>query len=82
MITDGILNVVFNVLDMFFGVLPDMSLEFSGGMYRTFLDIVASVAYLFPLNTLISIFAVVCSFIAFKWIVTLIRLIWDLLPIA
>lgn len=82
MITDGILNVVFNVIDMFFGVLPDMSLNVSGGMYRTFLDIVASVAYLFPLDTLVSIFKLVCAFIAFKWIITLIRMLWDLLPFA
>ena len=81
MIVDGILSIVFEVVEGVFSVLPNIHLDISSGMYRTFLDIVASVAYLFPLGTLMSIFALVCSFILFKFFITVIRMLWDLLPI-
>ena len=82
MIVDGILSVVFDVADFFFSILPDIEINASSGMYQTFLDIVASVAYLFPLNTLLSIFGIVCALIFFKFIITMIRMVWDILPIA
>lgn len=82
MVTDGLLNIVFNVVEFFFGFLPEIELNLSSGMYSTFLDIVASVAYLFPLDTLLFIFGLVAAFIVFRFFITLIRVLWDLLPFA
>lgn len=81
MITSALINGLLSIVGGFFSILPDISWNVESGNFQTFLDIVGSIAYLLPLGTINSILSLTVGFFIFRAIVSLIRTIWELLPI-
>ena len=81
MITSALINGLLSIVGGFFSILPDISWNVGSGNFQTFLDIVGSIAYLLPLGTINSILTLTVGFFIFRAIVSLIKTIWELLPI-
>ena len=81
MITSALINGLLSIVGGFFSILPDISWNVASGNFQTFLDIVGSIAYLLPLGTINSILTLTIGFFIFRAIVSLIKTIWELLPI-
>lgn len=81
MVTEGILNAVFGILEGFLSLLPDISWNVDGSAFDIFFDVLEMVCYLLPMPTIIAIFFIVVGFTAFRIVISLIKTIWDLLPI-
>lgn len=81
MITSALINGLLSIVGGFFSILPDISWNVQSGNFQTFLDIVGSIAYLLPLGTINSILSLTIGFFIFRSIVSLIKTIWELLPI-
>ena len=81
MITSALINGLLSIVGGFFSILPDISWNVESGNFQTFLDIVGSIAYLLPLGTINSILTLTVGFFIFRAIVSLIKTIWELLPI-
>ena len=81
MIIEAIFNAIFKAIDVMLSFLPDISWEVDGTVFDVFFDVLEMVCYLLPMNTIITIFGIVVGVTVFKAIVSLIKTIWDLLPI-
>lgn len=82
MFIEALLNLVFGAIEGFLELLPDVQWTVEGSVFDAFLDILSMVCYLLPMPTVITIFGIVCGFAMFKAIISLIKTIWDLLPLA
>ena len=82
MITEFLLNIVFTLVEWLLSPLPEMDfvLDFSGA--STFFGVVRCVLYLLPLDTISSILGIMLSIGLFRIFISIVKTIWDLLPIA
>lgn len=80
MITQAILEFLFNTIEVLFSSLPIMDINIDVSLINSFSDYVAMAAYFFPWKTVISIIAITGLFIAWRIVITLVRLIAEVLP--
>lgn len=84
MVVEKIIDFLFAVVGSLLSLLPSVS--YSGSLpskwssYQTFWGYVQMVAYLLPLGTITSIFALVLTISLFRLAIAVIRAVWDLLP--
>lgn len=81
MIVESILGIVFSLVEQIMSFLPNITWDVDTGAFSYFLDVVQVVCYLFPMNTVGRIFGIIVSLMGFRIIVTLIKTLWDILPI-
>lgn len=81
MIGESLLNVVFGILNALFLVLPDISWNVNTGAMDVFLDIVSVVGYMLPMGTVIIIVNMIVALITFRLVISIIKTIWQLLPL-
>ena len=74
--------VLFRILDFGLSLLPDISWSVDSGAMSYFISLLRVVFYLLPMDTVVVIVSIIISFTTWRIIVTLIRTLWDLLPIA
>lgn len=82
MIIEAVLDFVFNIVEGLLGMLPDVQWNIEGTAFTVFLDYVEMVCYLLPMGTILQIVSIVVGLITFKIVISLIKTIWDLLPLA
>ena len=81
MITESILDAVFGALSGLLSLLPDISWEVDGSAFDIFLDILEMVCYMLPMDTVGTIFGLIVSITIFRIIISIIKSLWELLPI-
>lgn len=81
MITDALISGLLSIVKGFLSMVPAFSWNIENSVFGTFLDIVKSICYLLPIGTIVTILSLTVSFIIFKAVISLIKTIWDLLPI-
>lgn len=82
MILEVILSIVFNVLEGLLALLPDISWNVDNNALSGIFDLIDVILYIFPINTVLTIFALVIIINNFKIVISIIKTIWDLLPFA
>lgn len=82
MIVEGVLSVVFGLLNVL--LLPLQVVDFGLNVltFKPVLQFLNMALYLVPFRELMPIFIFFVSMMSFRIIVSLIKTIWDLLPIA
>lgn len=81
MVTEFLLNIVFNIVSGFLELAPDISWDVDTSAFTFVSDILSVVGYLLPMGTIAAIVAIICALTAWKVLVSLITTLWDLLPI-
>lgn len=81
MVGEFMFNLVFGILKGLLSLLPDITWVVDNNAISTFLDIVSVVLYLLPINTVFAILTIVVALNIFKIIVSIVKTIWDLLPL-
>ena len=81
MITEALLNIFFGALDIVMGFIPIFNFSFDHNALQTFFDIVKSVSYLLPMDTIGSIFSIIVNIVTFRVVVATIKTVWALIPI-
>lgn len=74
--------VLFRILDLGLSLLPDISWSVDSGAMSYFISLLRVVFYLLPMDIVVVIVSIIISFTTWRIIVSLIRTLWDLLPIA
>lgn len=82
MIVDTMINVAFSILFKLLDKLPFMKVEIDLTVMNTFLDIIGTCLYLFPWQKVAPILAIIVVMQVYRIVVSIIRVIWELLPIA
>ena len=81
MIGEAAIDIVFKIISGFLNFLPDVSWDPGGAAVSFIGDCCASVCYLLPMGAVKGIVSVIVTFTIFKAVISLIKTIWDLLPI-
>lgn len=81
MVTEAILTISFTILTGLFSMLPEISWTINGGVFSHFLNIVRLAAYMLPTGTISAIVSIIVSITIFKIVITIIKTVWELLPI-
>ena len=80
MILEFFINIIFNIVMDMMSTLP-ADFTFDTAAINTFLEIVRVATYLFPFNTLINIMSIVIGINLFRIVISIIKTIWELLPL-
>lgn len=81
MISEFIFNIIFAIVSGMLSLLPDISWNVDSGALSTFLDYVRVASYLLPMDTIGTIVGLIISIITFRIIISLIKTIWEVLPL-
>ena len=81
MITEGLLNVLFLLLQGLLVLLPDVSWNVDSNAFDTFLDIMRFGGYFLPMGTISTIIGIIFVLTLFRIFVSYIKTIWDLIPL-
>lgn len=80
MISEFLLNIVFNIVSGMFSALPDVTWSVETTAFEYFFDIIRVVGYLLPWHTVVAIVSIIIWLSVFRICVSVIKSIWDLLP--
>lgn len=81
MIIEGIVNILFIPLEALFMMLPDVSWNVESDFFSSILDIFQAVCYLLPMKTVVAILTLIIAINVFKFVIALIKTIWQLIPL-
>lgn len=81
MVTEGFLSIIFQILEWLLSPLPDISLNLNWGATTTFWGVVRCVLYMLPLGTIVAIVSLLILISTFRIIVSIVKTIWELLPL-
>ena len=81
MISEFLLNIVFQIVNGLLSLLPSISVPATMARDSTFFGIVRCVLYLLPLDTVGVIVGLLVAISGFRIVISIIKTIWDLLPI-
>lgn len=81
MITEKIMNLINNIFIRFFIGWEDIDLLINESLWEPVHDFFAFLFYVLPIKTVIAIFGLFLATMAFRIIVSLIKTLWDLLPL-
>ncbi len=80
MIVQQLFNPLFNLLEYFLGMLPNVSWSVTASFITKALDIIALVGYLLPMGTVGSILTLIVVIHLFKIVVAIIKTLWQIIP--
>lgn len=81
MITDAIINVIYNVFMFFLGGYEPLHFNFDTTVFKTFSDFFAFLFYILPIDGLLPIVTIIIGITTFRIIISIVKTVWDLLPI-
>lgn len=80
MILETLINILFVPLEALLTLLPDISWNVENNFLNGVLDIFQVVCYLLPMKTVIAILTIIIAINVFKFVIALIKTIWQLIP--
>ncbi len=81
MITNSLIGVFFKMFGLFNALLAPLHFSFDESLFLPFKDILAFIFYILPVDGLFPIVLIIISITVFRIGVSVIKTIWDLLPI-
>ena len=81
MISEFFLNIVFSIVEGLLSFLPQISIPAVMARDSTFFGAVRCVLYMLPLDTIGTIIGLIVAITGFRIVISLIKTIWDLLPL-
>lgn len=80
MVTDKLLDIVFNFLMSVLDKLPVMNISVDLSVINGFLNIVGSILYFFPWQKVAPILAIILLLQVWRILISIIKTIWSVLP--
>lgn len=81
MIVEFMLNIIWALVKPLLDLLPTVSLNISVDTLDVFIDAVQAACYLLPMTDIIIMIGIVVAITVFRIIVSLLKTIWDILPL-
>lgn len=81
MIADFIINVLYNAFMFVLGGFQPFHFNFDATILQTFSDFLAFIFYILPISGLLPIVVIIISLMGFRIIISIIKTIWDLIPL-
>lgn len=81
MVTEFIIDLVYNIVSGLLSILPDISWDVDSSIFSYFIGILQAAGYMLPMGTVSTIVGLIVSLTVFRIVISLVRTIWDLLPV-
>lgn len=81
MIPEFFLNLVFNLVESVLSILPAFDWNVKSSFFSAFLDMLRLACYLLPMETIVTIIVLINVLLVFRIAVSLLKTIWDILPL-
>lgn len=81
MITDKLMGIAFSFLEKLLDKLPIMNMDVDFSVLNGFLDVLGFALYFFPWAKVVPILGLIILLQVWRVIISIIRVIWEVLPI-
>lgn len=81
MIPEFFMNIVFGIVEGVFSVLPAIEWNVENAFFSTTLDLLRLACYVLPMGTIVAIIVIINALVLFRIFVSVVRTIWELLPL-
>lgn len=81
MITDNLIGIAFSFLEKLLDKLPIMNMDVDFSVLNGFLDVLGFALYFFPWAKVVPIVGLILLLQVWRVIISIIRVIWEVLPI-
>lgn len=81
MITDNLMGIAFSFLEKLLDKLPIMNMDVDFSVLNGFLDVLGFALYFFPWTKVVPIVGLILLLQVWRVIISIIRVIWEVLPI-
>lgn len=81
MITDSVISLAYDIFMFFLGGYEPLTFNIDTTVFRTFTDFLAFIFYILPVGGLMPIVTIFMGIMMFRIVISVIKTIWDLLPI-
>lgn len=81
MITDAIINLIYDAFMFFLGAYEPLQFNMDTTVFRTLSDFLAFIFYIIPMYGLKPMVIIIIGIIGFRIVISVIKTIWDLLPL-
>ena len=81
MITDAFITLIYDAFMYFLGGYEPLQFNVDTTIFRTFSDFLAFIFYILPIDGLLPIVTIFIGLMVFRIIISVVKTIWDLLPI-
>lgn len=81
MIPEFFLNLVFNLVESVLSILPGFNWNVDSAFFTSALDMISLVFYLLPMGTIVTIIGIINVLLLFRIAISIIKTIWELLPL-
>lgn len=81
MLTDAIISMFYNIFMSFLGTNEPIDFNIDTTVFKTISDFLAFIFYILPIDGLLSIVSIFIGLMIFRIIISVVKTIWDLLPI-
>lgn len=81
MITDNLMGIAFSFLEKLLDKLPIMNMDIDFSVLNGFLDVLGFALYFFPWAKVVPILGLIILLQVWRVIISIIRVIWEVLPI-
>ena len=81
MITDAMINSVYDVFMSFLGGFEPLHFNIDTSIFQTLSDFLAFIFYILPIDGLVPIVTIFAGLMMFRIVISVIKTVWDLLPI-
>lgn len=81
MITDMMINLIYSIFMFLLGGYQPLTFNIDTTVFRTFSDFLAFIFYILPMKGLLPIITIFAALMMFRIVISVIKTIWDLLPI-
>ncbi len=81
MITDNLMGIAFSFLEKLLDKLPIMNMDVDFSVLNGFLDVLGFALYFFPWAKVVPIVGLILLLQVWRVIISIIRVIWEVLPI-
>ena len=82
MIGEFLLSIVFNIVESALSVLPAFDWNIKASFFQSALDMVRLAGYMLPMDTIGAIISIVFVLILWRIAISILKTIWDILPLA
>lgn len=81
MVSEFFLDVIFKFVSGFLDLLPEISWSVDTSAFSYFTDIISVVSYMLPMGTVNVIINLIIALTVFRIVISVLKSIWDILPI-
>ena len=81
MISEFFLNIIFALVSGMLTMLPEITWSVNAAAFEPFLNIIRVAGYMLPMDTVIAIVLLVFNFTLVRIVISIVKSIWDLLPL-